>query len=135
MTRHRALQPRSLLAFATVVAVVATAGSLFLSLGLGLIPCRLCWYQRILMYPLVVVLWIAAYEGNNRVWRTVLPLSIGGVAIAGYHSYVQLAPAGDAQCTVGCGIVQFRVLGLAIPNLSLLAFLLITASVLLVRRG
>jgi disulfide bond formation protein DsbB len=133
--RHPALQTRPLLAFATLVAIVATGGSLYLSLGLGLIPCRLCWYQRILMYPLVVVLGVAAYEGRSGVAMTVLPLSVLGTAIAAYHSYIQIAPSGGAQCTVGCGLVQFRVLGLAVPNLSLLAFLLITASVLLVRRG
>ncbi|WP_181684761.1 disulfide bond formation protein B [Halorhabdus salina] len=125
--------PRPLLAIGTLVAVVATAGSLYLSLGLGLIPCRLCWYQRILMYPLVVVLGMAAVEGRREVYRTALPLSVIGGAIAAYHSLLQLAATSGSQCTLGgggCGTVLLRVFGLSIPNLSLLAFVLITVSML-----
>ena len=119
---------------ATIVAAVATAGSLYFSLGLGLIPCELCWYQRILMYPLVVVLGVAVVEGRPRVYRTVLPLSLTGIAIAGYHSWLQFASA-SSSCTLtaaSCSTVQYRILGLSIPNLSLIAFVLITAGVGLV---
>lgn len=139
MTRPETLLPRTLrrvvrderwlLGFGTVVATIATAGSLYLSLGLGLRPCTLCWYQRILMYPLVVVLGVATLERRPRVYRTVLPLSILGVAIASYHSYLQISPAAS-QCTItSCTAVQYRILGLTIPNLSLLAFLLISIAV------
>ena len=48
------------LALAALVAAVATAGSLYLSEGAHLVPCRLCWYQRTMMYPLAVILIIAA---------------------------------------------------------------------------
>jgi disulfide bond formation protein DsbB len=133
--RLRALDPRPLLAFGTLVALVATAGSLYLSLGMGLLPCRLCWYQRILMYPLVVVLGVAALDRDVAVVRTALPLSVLGLAVATYHSFLQVA-AGPSQCLAGgCGTVQFRVLGLTVPNLSLTAFLLVTGTLLLVRRG
>jgi disulfide bond formation protein DsbB len=122
----RDLEVRPLLAAGAVVAAVATAGSLYLSLGLGLVPCELCWYQRVLMYPLVVVFGVAAAERRRRVYRVSLALSVPGAAVAAYHSWLQLSPAGS--CTVGgCGAVQLRVLGLTIPNLSLLAFLLVTA--------
>ncbi|MFB6139726.1 MAG: disulfide bond formation protein B [Halosimplex sp.] len=115
------------LAFGGLVAVVATAGSLFLSLGLGLVPCELCWYQRVLMYPLVVVFGVALAEGRAGVYRTVLPLSVLGATVAAYHSWLQ-ATAGP-QCSFGgCATVQLRVLGLSIPNLSLLAFVLITGT-------
>jgi len=118
---------RPLIAAATLIAAVATAGSLYLSLGLGLVPCRLCWYQRILMYPLVVVLGVATVENRRTIYRTVLPLSTLGGAIAAYHSLLQ-ASAATGQCTPGggCGTVLLRVFGLSIPNLSLLAFTLIT---------
>jgi disulfide bond formation protein DsbB len=116
---------RALLAAATLVAAVATAGSLSLSLGLGLVPCRLCWYQRILMYPLVVVLGAATIEGRPSVARTVLPLSLLGIVVAAYHSWLQVSSG--ATCSVGgCAAVQLRVLGLTIPNLSLVAFVLVT---------
>ena len=120
---------RHLLAFGTLVAVVATTGSLYLSLGLGLIPCELCWYQRILMYPLVVVFGVAVVEKRVSVYRTVLPLSVLGASIAAYHSWLQIAGSG-LQCGVGagCGAVLLRVFGLTIPNLSLIAFLLVTVT-------
>jgi len=126
---------RGLLAFATLVALVATAGSLSLSVGLGLLPCRLCWFQRILMYPLVVVLGVAAVDRDATVHRTALPLSLLGVAVAAYHSFLQVAPESGVQCLAGtCGRVQFRALGATIPNLSLAAFLLVTGALVLVRR-
>jgi len=119
--------PRALLVAAMLIATVATAGSLYLSLGLGLIPCELCWYQRILMYPLVIVIGTALVEGRETVYRTVIPLAMVGTAIAAYHSYIQIYPSASS-CTVGCSAVQYTVFGLTIPNLSLLAFV----SVLLV---
>ncbi|MFB6106114.1 MAG: disulfide bond formation protein B [Halobacteriaceae archaeon] len=126
---------RRLLAGTAAVAAVATAGSLYLSLGLGLVPCELCWYQRILMYPLVVVLGVAAVEDRPAVYRTVLPLAALGAAVATYHSYLQVADTG-ATCTFGgCSAVLMRVVGLTIPNLSLLSFLLVLGGMVAVRRG
>jgi disulfide bond formation protein DsbB len=128
---------RALLLGGVLVAIVATAGSLWFSLGLGLVPCELCWYQRILMYPLVVVLGVAALEDRAGAWLTALPLSVGGLAIATYHSYLQ---ATSTACGLGageCAVVQWRapLVGLSIPNLSLVAFLLLTGvGVVLARR-
>jgi len=123
----RASPPPHLLAAGGLVALVATAGSLYLSLGLGLVPCELCWYQRILMYPLVVILGVALVERRATAYRTVLPLSVLGAGIAAYHSWLQVTASG-LQCGVGaCGAVLLRVFGLTIPNLSLVAFALVTA--------
>jgi len=118
---------RALLALATFVAAVATAGSLRFSLGLGLVPCELCWYQRILMYPLVVVLGVAAAEARPGVWRTVLPLAVPGLAVAAYHSYLQMTTVTCGLGNGGCAAVQWRapVVGPTIPNLSLVAFALV----------
>ena len=120
---------RLVLGAATLVAVVATAGSLFLSLGLGLVPCRLCWYQRILMYPLVVVLAVAAVERRVAVARAVLPLVGLGGTIAAYHSWLQVSQTICGVGVVGCAQVQYRVAGLTVPNLSLLAFCLVGVAV------
>lgn len=111
----------------TVVAAVATAGSLWLSLGLGLTPCRLCWYQRILLYPLVVVLGVAAFEDRPGVLATAAPLAVAGAAVAAYHSWLQLTTTSCGFGTVSCAAVVWRspVVGLTVPNLSLAAFLLI----------
>ncbi len=119
---------RALLAAATAIAAVATAGSLYFSEVLGLVPCEFCWYQRILMYPLVVVLGVAALEGRSGVWRTALPLSTLGVGIAAYHTYLQLSPG--VSCGVGgaCSAILWEgFFVFTIPRLSLVAFLLISA--------
>ena len=128
MSRADGVADRHLLAAGTVVALVATGGSLYLSEVMGLYPCDLCWYQRILMYPLVVVLGIAAYENRATVYRTVLPLSVGGLAVAGYHSWLQATSDGSCGFGGGCAAIQYRLepLGLTVPNLALTAFLLIT---------
>lgn len=128
MTRLPADRTRLLLGFATLVAAVATAGSLYLSLGLGLVPCELCWYQRILMYPLVVILGMATYENRSRGSLTALPLAALGVVVATYHSWLQLSASGGVCTTGGCTAVLLRVFGLSIPNLSLIAFVLVVAS-------
>ncbi|AQL42616.1 disulfide bond formation protein B [Halorientalis sp. IM1011] len=122
--------PATWLIAGTLVAAVATAGSLFFSLGLGLVPCDLCWYQRILMYPLVVVLGVATVELRPAVWKTALPLSLGGLALASYHSVLQVT---SSSCAFGgaCAAIQWRlpVLGLTIPNLSVLGFALVAITV------
>jgi disulfide bond formation protein DsbB len=118
------------LAGGTLVAMVATAGSLWFSLGLGLIPCELCWYQRILMYPLVAVLGIAMIEDRPAVWRTALPLAIPGGGIAAYHSVLQVTTT-SCSFSGSCALVQWQapVVGFSIPNLSLLGFLFVIIAV------
>lgn len=126
-----AVDTRFWLTTAATVALIATTGSLWFSEGMGLYPCDLCWYQRILMYPLVVVLGVAAIENRPKVWRTVLPLSVLGIGVAAYHSWVQATK--DACTFQGpCATVQWEgpVVGLTIPNLSLIAFVLVTLAVL-----
>lgn len=125
---------RALLVICTLVAAVATVGSLYFSEVMGLFPCELCWYQRILMYPLVVVLGVAAYENRPGVWKSALPLSTLGVAVAAYHSYIQWTPTDTATCTIGggCGSVDWQWLWFTIPRLSLLAFSLLTAGLVAV---
>jgi disulfide bond formation protein DsbB len=131
-------ETRTLLAVSTLVAAVATSGSLFFSLGLGLVPCDLCWYQRILMYPLVVVLGVATVRSRADVVYTALPLSVLGSLVAAYHSYLQVVPSGGGTCGVGggCSAVLYPMLGgaLTIPRLSLVAFALVTGALLVVGR-
>jgi disulfide bond formation protein DsbB len=115
----------------TVVAAIATTGSLWFSLGLGLVPCDLCWYQRILMYPLVLVLGVATLESRVGVWRTALPLAALGGGLAAYHSYLQVTAE---TCSLGgaCAAIQWQapVVGMTIPNLSLVGFLFVIVAVL-----
>lgn len=126
------LSSRMFLVAGALIAAIATAGSLYFSLGMGLFPCELCWYQRILMYPLVVILGVAAYENRIAIYRTALPLSVLGGGIAAYHSYLQLSPATTCSFSGGCGSIQWQIkeVGLTIPNLSLIAFVLVILLVL-----
>ena len=82
------------------VAGTATLGSLYLSEVSNLIPCTLCWYQRIAMYPLALILAIAAFrrEGMIRIYANVIA-AIGAV-IAGYHYIIQWFP--NLEGTIGC---------------------------------
>jgi len=127
----RVAPDRLLLGSVTLVAAVATVGSLYFSEAMGLVPCDLCWVQRILMYPLVVVLGVATLEGRTAVWRTGLPLSLSGVVVAAYHSYLQLSP--NATCTLdgGCTTILWQGFGVfTIPRLALVAFLLISVGLI-----
>ncbi len=126
---------RRTLAACTLVAIIATAGSLYFSEVMNFVPCELCWYQRILMYPLVVVLGVAAYEGTAGVWKTGLPLSVLGAGVAAYHTFIQLSPEDTVtECAVGvgCTSIYWEAGPFTIPRLSLLAFGLITAGLTVV---
>lgn len=129
------LDARPILTAVTVVATVATAGSLYFSEVLGLVPCELCWYQRILMYPLVVVGGVGAYEGRAGAWRTGLPLSLAGVVVSAYHTYVQLTPAATCEIDGACTAILWQGVGVfTIPRLALVAFIFSSAGFLLLAR-
>jgi disulfide bond formation protein DsbB len=129
---------RAVLAAIALVAAVATVGSLWFSLGLGLVPCTLCWYQRVLMYPLAVVLGVAVVERRPAVWKTALPFVAVGTPVAAYHSLLQITASATGRCTTGgCTTVQYPMLGglLTIPRLSLLGFALVGAGVVYLAVG
>ena len=119
----------SALPAAFVVAALATAGSLYFSEVAHFEPCRLCWYQRIAMYPLVVVLAIAAWRRDEGVRRYVLPVVAIGGAISLYHYALEWLPwldTGACSASVPCTVVWFRQLGfVSLPFLALSAFVLI----------
>ena len=80
-------------ALAWLVATIATLGSLYLSEVAHFTPCRLCWFQRIFMYPLSIVLLVGAIRKELTVRYYALPLSIIGLAISVWHYVVQLYPS------------------------------------------
>ena len=130
----RAVQPRAI-AVAWVAALLATAGSLYFSEVAGFTPCTLCWYQRIAMYPFVVLLGVALVRRGRSV--TGAPaLAAVGAAVAGYHVALEWVPSidsGACAAAAPCTFVWFREFGIfSLPTLALTAFLLIL-TLLLVR--
>lgn len=116
---------------AWVIALASTLGSLYFSEILGYAPCLLCWYQRIFMYPLVLILAVGLLIRDRRVSLYALPISLIGLGIAFYHNLLQwqIIPENLAPCTLGVSCVNNLVLALnfiTIPLLSLVAFILIS---------
>ena len=83
-------------------AVIATLGSLYYSEIRHFTPCILCWYQRILMYPLVILIAVGILRKDKNLPYYVLPLSFGGMIIALYHVLLQkgILPEQIAPCTL-----------------------------------
>jgi len=118
-----------------LVSLVATLGSLFFSEVMGLPPCVLCWYQRIFMYPLVVVTTVGLATGDRRVARYAWPLALGGLVVSVYHNllYYHLIPESITPCATGvsCTERQIEWLGVVtIPLLALSAFSIIAGCLL-----
>src|SRR5690606_17786528 len=102
---------------------------------LGFIPCTLCWYQRILMYPLVILLGIAFYRNDKGIYIYVLPVSIIGMIVSSYHYALQKMPSLQefSVCTSGvpCSGQYINWFGfVTIPFLALIAFTIITIMML-----
>ena len=139
MTRTRAGVALGLYA-AWLVAIVATLGSLYFSEVRLFVPCTLCWYQRILMYPLVLLLGVAAWRDDAGIVRYTLPLALLGAAVAAFHLLEQkIAGFGFPEACRGgvpCNVAYIDWFGfVTIPTLSLTAFLLISAALLQVARA
>lgn len=117
------------LRLAWVMAVVATLGSLYYSQIAHFIPCEYCWYQRIAMYPLVIIFGIAAAYRDRGIDRYARAIAGIGALIAAYHVALEVFPGLDTgACTVTtpCTLVWFREFGyISLPVLALTAFLLI----------
>jgi len=124
--------------FAFLVSVIATIGSLFLSEIAQIPPCRLCWYQRIFMFPLPIILGIALIKEDAGVKKYVIPLAAIGSIIAIYNYILQTAPALALPCVndaVSCTTKQIELFGyITIPLMSLTAFLLILIFLFLAER-
>ncbi|RIH89487.1 Disulfide bond formation protein C [Meiothermus luteus] len=135
MTPVRNLNPSErntlLLALAWLVALVATLGSLYYSEVRNFIPCTLCWYQRIAMYPLALLLGIALWRGDAGVKPYAITLSLLGLFWSSYHLLELWVPGlapnvckGPIPCNVEY-LPQFP-----IPLQAWLAFALITLALL-----
>lgn len=121
---------------AFLIALTATLGALFIGEVLGQMPCTLCWYQRIAMFPLVPILGLSLWRGDGMARAYALPLALAGLAVAGWHSglYAGVLPAPIVPCTQSgpsCTGEAQMIFGLPIPYLSLGAFAAILACLIL----
>jgi disulfide bond formation protein DsbB len=110
---------------ALVFAIIACVGSIYLSLGMGLIACPLCFYQRTFAFGLVGLLLVGLLMPNltpSQLCILALPLAVGGIGVAGMHSY--LVWSHKLECPLG--IAEIR----TAPEQSLLIFSLILVSLL-----
>jgi disulfide bond formation protein DsbB len=127
------------LPLATAIAVVATGGSLYLSEVAGYLPCALCWYQRIAMYPLTIVLGVAALRGDRQVWRTAVPLAVIGAGVSVWHIAIERNPSlGGGVCdpAAPCAIRWVEEFGfLTLPTMALIGFAAIGVLTLIAARG
>lgn len=115
---------------AAAVATSSTIGSLIYSEYFDLIPCRFCWYQRIAMYPLAVILIIAALRRDNSGARRYgIPLAAMGAIIAAYHYLIQQFPsleAGSCSLEAPCSAPYIWTYDfISIPYMALAGFALI----------
>ena len=122
-----------ILLFVFVVALISTLTSLYFSEVLKLVPCVLCWYQRIAMYPLFVLLAVSIVKKNKDVAWYILPLSLTGMLISIYHNllYYKFLPESIAPCQAGvsCTTQQLLWFGwFTIPLGALIAFTIINIS-------
>lgn len=130
---------KNLLQIALLQATIATLGSLIFSEILKFPPCILCWYQRIFMYPLVIILAVGIWKKDKNLPYFVLPLSIIGLLISAYHNllYYKIISESAAPCTLGisCTTKFIEWFGfITIPLLSLGAFASITLIILFYKK-
>ncbi len=122
---------RASLVIALIAAWVAMLGSLYFSEVLHWAPCTLCWYQRILMYPLTLLLLIGILRRDDGIPFYVLPFSVLGIIVSTYHYLLQKTDLFQeaAACSIGvpCSVDYLNWLGfITIPFLALTAFIIIT---------
>lgn len=114
---------------ALVVALIATVGSLFLSNVLGWAPCHLCWFQRIFMYPLVLMFGVSLFFDDRNVSDYVIPMTVIGGGISVYHYLIQIVGALQSTCSesgISCSqTYTFYFDYITIPVMALTAFLII----------
>ncbi len=110
-----------------LIATISSLGSLFFSEVMDFAPCALCWYQRIFMFPLVLIFISGLFPLDQKVFKYALPVSLLGWAFAFYHFLVysgfipeRLQPCGQG---VSCSETYIDIFGfITIPLLSMLSF-------------
>ncbi len=122
---------KNYLLFGLIISLTATLGSLYYSEIMGYSPCVLCWYQRILMYPQIILFGIALWHKNTSVINYIIPLSFIGAVLAAFHYQLQISNSSSFSCSIigysaSCTEKFFLSFGyITIPMMALTAFALI----------
>jgi disulfide bond formation protein DsbB len=124
---------------AWLVAAVAMAGSLYFSESAHFTPCRLCWFQRCAMYPLAVILLVAAIRRDRAIRWYAVPLAAIGSAVSVYHYVLEWEPSLETgACALtgpACSFVWFREFGfVTLPFMALCGFVTVIVLLLVTRR-
>lgn len=130
---------KNILYIAWSCSLLATLGSLYFSEIQNFPPCILCWYQRIAMFPLLIILTVGILIKDVKVHLYILPLSIIGFIISIYHNllYYKIIPENISPCIQGvsCTTKYIEWFGfITIPLLSLLSFAIIIFCMMIFRR-
>ena len=123
-----------------ITATIATLGSLFFSEIMEFIPCSMCWYQRIFMYPLVIIFLVNMLYPDDKIVKYAMPIVLVGLAFAIYHNLLmfEIIPESIVPCVQGvpCSTEYINWLGfITIPFLSLTAYCIIFILLLLIKKG
>ncbi len=127
-SQYRSSIAESAVPLAAAVATGATLGSLYFSESAGFVPCELCWFQRIAMYPLAIILGVAVMRRDRTVLPYALTLSVIGLGISAYHVQLQLFPEQSSFCEAAnpCSGRWVEAFGwLTIPQMAGVSFALI----------
>ena len=94
------------------VTLFGTFLTLYYEYGLQYLPCDLCWYQRIFLYPQVFLFAYAWYKKDKAILPYIFILSIVGLIIASYHHLLQIGfdlykPCSTALFAVSCAKPSF----------------------------
>ncbi|OUR95790.1 disulfide bond formation protein B [Halobacteriovorax marinus] len=123
-----------------MIASISTLGSLFFSEVMEFPPCVLCWYQRIAMYPLVLLFLVGTFQSAKSTFAFTFPLALTGWVIALYHNllHYEIVPESASPCLEGvsCSTVYIDWFGfITIPALSFLSFSLLLGILLILKRN
>ena len=121
-----------------LLATTGTLGSLFFSEIMGLKPCVLCWYQRIFMYPLVVIFLVGLFPLDRSVFRYAFPVALIGLGFAIYHYllYSGYIPENLQPCSkdASCAEINLELFGfITIPMMSIFSYAAIIVLLLIFR--
>ncbi|MBI5741671.1 MAG: disulfide bond formation protein B [Nitrospirae bacterium] len=129
----------NLLFICWLIAVTSALGSLFFSEVMKFAPCVLCWYQRICLFPLVLILTVGLFPFDKSVVKFALPLAIAGWFVAFYHNllYTGIIPESLQPCSKGVSCTEdyINLFGIfSIPMLSLMSFSAIAILLFMLKR-